>query len=469
MQHYRAPKRDTNSAAVLAQRPDKSSDHSLSPQGESEDNGDLYSDIADYDMEDTSSLSGDSEAYESPSEAAEEKEIRVKTGRSWRPPARMLIGGHLFRLRKQRSGKQYWYCVVAQCPAGYVYCEETSHWKANSHDHNHPIEVMNPTQLRQNQEEIALRLFVHEHFEMDSHGIYSLLLRNEFDDHPQYQHLPCIESINIKRIQNIKSLLTGASGRGMLRSLLPPTIAELGGRQFLRFHSVVPIILIFATCEGLELIDEARRFMLMRLNLTGNEIEFVYCAYTVDDQCLRPVAWILSAQRNAIPWLNFKSLLDERLRGKPLGIPPRTWIVPCAESYMGILRSLLNFEDEVVGLAVTYHNKVTKITSEIPDADTREGLTSLFLSVGAKETETIGKVLDKANEKYPSSEAKRAINDWETSFKNRSFLIHSASMCRDDTVQLQYQRNKNQPEKRYETDMQLLHHIRELAEGHVPE
>lgn len=132
---------------------------------------------------------------------------------------------------------------------------------------------------------------------MDSHGIYSLLLRNEFHNHPQYQYLPCIESINIKRIQNIKSLLTGASGRGVLRSLLPPTIADLDGKQFLRFHSVVPIILIFATWEDLELIDDARRFMLKR-QLSVPEIKFVYCACTVEDQCVRPVAWILLAERN---------------------------------------------------------------------------------------------------------------------------------------------------------------------------
>ena len=420
------------------------------------------------DIEDTDTSSEEEIEHDSSESAlgiGDKKEKEEKTRNSFRPPARVNVDGNVFRLRKKCSGRQYWYCVVSMCPAGLVFDEDTRVWKVNGKSHSHSVDIVNTSQMRRNQEEIALRLFVHEHFGMDSHEIYSLLLRNEFRNEPRYQHLPPLDTIDMKRIQNIKSLLIGTTGRDVLRSMLPPAIAELEGKQFLRFQSVEPIMLIFATGDALKMVDNTRLLMLKGLNLRGNAIQFVYSVYTVEEQSVRPAVWILSSERHSLPWVHLKAMLDERLRQKPLGIPPKTWIAPCTGRYMAILKQLLHADDAAFGIEVSYTNKVRKITSQIKDLETRGELIELFLNLRTAEAATVERVLETARQKHQSNDATEALSAWESRFRNQLFMIHSANMCCDEMVSFVYQTEKNRPIKKFETDMDLLHQIHDLGQG----
>ena len=66
--------------------------------------------------------------------------------------------------------------------------------------HTHEPDVDPPDQAG-NLAEVSLRMFVTDHFEMDSRDIYSLILKGEVQN--KYEHFPDAASITIKRIQNI--------------------------------------------------------------------------------------------------------------------------------------------------------------------------------------------------------------------------------------------------------------------------
>ena len=438
----------------------------------SESDDSTSSSLEEYESRDYSDIEGTSsegeierDSSESALEIGNKKEKEEKTRNSFRPPARVNVDGNVFRLRKKWNGKQYWYCVESKCPAGLVFDENTRVWKVNGKPHSHSVDIVNTSQMQRNQEEIALRLFVHEHFGMDSHEIYSLLLRKEFRNEPRYQHLPPLNTIDMKRIQNIKTLLIGTTGRDVLRSMLPPAIAELDGKQFLRFQSVEPIMLIFATGDALDTVDNTRLLMLKRLNLRGKAIQFVYSVYTVGEQCVRPAVWILSSERPSLVWIHLKAMLDGRLQKKSMGMLPKTWIAPCTGNYMAILKRLLHPDDAVIGIEASYINKVRKITSQIHGLETRGELTELFLDLRTAESATLERVLETARQKHQSNDATEAFTAWESRFKNQSFMIHSVNMCCNEMVSFVYQTEKNRPMKNFETDMDLVRQIHDLGQG----
>ena len=306
-------------------------------------------------------------------------------------------------------------------------------------------------------------MFVMDHFEMDSHDIYSLILKGEAQRQNKYEHFPDVASITMKRIQNIKGFISGSSGQSVIRSSLPPSMAELDGHRFLQFQSVQPVILIFATSPGIKKISDSRRCMLKRLNLQGNVIQYVYCLYAISDDNVIPAAWILFQKRDSLPWLHFKALLDEQNVDKTMGILPRLLIVPCAASYRAMLEQILGPSDEAMGIALTYSNKVKKITRQVTDEVTREKLEEVLRDIADVQTETIDTILGKLGEEHQSQEAKRAVAAWKDLFGNYTFLYHSVNMCWSEQIRAAYVAEKSKPMSKFDTDAELIRHIHDLC------
>ena len=408
---------------------------------------------------DVSSLEEDPETERVPTNRCQRSCIN-KTRKPYNPPARVIHGGYTFTRRKSCGGREYWYCVVKGCKAGYILNLQTRRAKSNEIPHTHEPDVDPPDQAG-NLAEVSLRMFVTDHFEMDSRDIYSLILKGEVQN--KYEHFPDAASITIKRIQNIKGFISGSSGRSVIRSSLPASMAELDGHRFLQFQSVQPVNLIFATSQGMKRICDSRRCMLKRLRLQGNVIHYVYCVYAISDDNVIPAAWILFERRDSMPWMHFRTLLDEQNSDKTMGLLPRLLIVPCAASYRAMLEHILRPSDEAMGIACTYSNKVKKITRQVADEITREKLGEVLLNIADVQTETIETILGKVGEQSQSQEAKRAVAAWKDLFGNYTFLYHSVNMCWSEQIRAAYIAEKSKPMTTYETDAELIMHIHDLC------
>ena len=397
-----------------------------------------------------------SESSEGEEDAKVEPIVKVR-----RPPVPMFVDGETYRFRKRVGSREYFYCAVRGCGAGCVVNRDTGFVKRNKAQHTHK-EEMQTEQLSQNLAEISLRLFVREHWDRDSRSIYSLLLADDFHDKYHYEHFPDIASIDLKRIQNIKTLLAGQVSRDVLHSSLPPDMAEIDGRQFLTFQCVQPVCLIFATNAMLESFARIRQCLLKRLNLCGNVIKFVYCIYAVVGQHVTPAAWILLDQKSSYPWSHLKMRLRE-CNNNGLGVVARAWCVPCTSSYLEILTNVLESEDSVMGIFPSYLNKIQKILSCIKDKETHDSLEELFISVTKDRAAAIPAMMERASSQYPSSDARQAIASWCAKFSNQRFLCHSTNLCEAEPVKQIYNNVKRTPKRMFDTDRELIYHIHDLC------
>lgn len=395
------------------------------------------------------------------SQGEEDAEVEA-TARVRRPPVPIIVAGETYKFRKRVKRREYFYCAVRGCGAGCVVDMDTGFVKRNKVQHTHKEET-ETEQLSHNLAEISLRLFVREHWDMDSRSIYSLLLDDHFHEKHPYEHFPDLASIDLKRIQNIKTLLAGAVSRDVLDSSLPPEMSEIDGRQFLVFQCVKPVCLIFATNAMLESFASVRLCMLKRLNVCGNVIKFVYCLYAVVGQHATPVAWILFDQKSSHPWNHLKLKLRE-FNNKGLGVVARTWCVPCTSSYLEILKNVLESEDLVMGIFPSYLRKISGILSRIDDdEETRHSLEELFIKVTKDRAAAIPAMIQRARSQYTSSNAQQAIAMWCDKFSNQQFLCHSTNLCEYEPVKEMYNNVKLAPKRSFGTDRDLIYHIHDLC------
>ena len=163
---------------------------------------------------------------------------------------------------------------------------------------------------------------------MDSHSIYSLLMSDDFHHKHYYEHFPEIERIDVKRIQNVKALLTSTASGNVLLSSFSPDMSEIDGRQFLQYQSVKPVTLVFATNPTLHSFASIGQCMLKRLNICGKAINVVCCVYAVSERDVKPAAWILLDQISSLSYQfnYFKSKLRE-CNNNCLGVVSRTNLV----------------------------------------------------------------------------------------------------------------------------------------------
>ena len=364
-------------------------------------------------------------------------------------PLRVWCGEHLFARRKIVQTKHYFCCTVKGCKAGFVYNSETGISKTNGKEHNHDTGMVDNI-VQKNAEEIAFREFVRDHIHLDSRSIYSLILRRN----PEEGHFPPLESITVKRIDNVKGQITGTPARQILNSLLPPSLAQIDGQSFLALQTVKPLALVFATGDSLGRLRGASESVLLKVRAKGQDLTDVFCVYAKEGDRIVPTVWLLfNSDADFLPWVHLKWLLSHKASGDSLS---RMWNVPGAPKYIECLSHAMRQNDFIRAIGASYDWHIAKQVDKL-DESHKEAMLSMSREMMVSPIHGVREKLHQLEQTWQGVEdVQMFLQWWKRRFEQHVLFYHASNLCREPSVEACYLSNKQTTPLECTTDEELI-------------
>ena len=360
---------------------------------------------------------------------------------------RVRCDGCLFARRKVCETRQYFYCTMKGCKAGFVFDTISGLSKRNKNEHNHPLGTQDNI-AETNAEEIAFRQFVRENIHLDSSAIYSMILRRD----PQEGPFPSLESINVKRIDNVKGQIGGTPAKQILNSLLPAPMTEIDGENFLALQTVKPHVIMFATKASLEKLCMASQCVVLKVKVKGQNLTNGFCVYALERGRILPTVWMLFDDGSgSLPWCHLKWLLSHAASGSSLS---RLWVIPAAPKYLEWLSHTVRANDHIRALGASYVLQVEKRAQDL-DEGHREEILSAFRLIANVPMHAVHTQIRHIEETWQTRDVQAFLAWWRSRFEMRALLYHSSLVCSDPSVEACYQSNKTR-ELIHTTDEELI-------------
>ena len=373
---------------------------------------------------------------------------------------RIPIGGYVYKRKNidKKTGRQYFYCVVKDCKAGFYVDRDFPMTVPNGKMHSHDPVTKDKT-LIENLQEIALRKYVQKRVDDESSRIRAELLR---EIEQGKMGFPPPSAITVKKIQNIKVHMQGSVEGKVLKTSLPLELTEVDGNKFLQSQCVTPPILILATDSSCEPLKSCDAFFLCRLKITGPILKNCYCVYAVSELEGRvwPCIWLLFAhipdkRISNFPWIQLKHFIN--------GITgcAKRWVIPIRRKYVEAIHCMLGRLDSVKGLRVSYKYKIGKIVGSIADEEVSAKMQKDLLDFSTLSKKDYQRQLSRISEENPDESVQRALHEWKTAFSTLEVLYHDGMCSRNKLLKKTYTENKHTKHK-HRTDEALLKEIQQI-------